>query len=145
MTEQAGTGTTDLVARLDVLAREPDTPAESRTRLLDALFDRMAARLRPGRAAAVDAAVCWRFPGGTGDGGFDRYEMVIRDGRCTVGRDLREPRRRVTVTLDPGDLGALLTGGATPVVLFVTGRIRVRGDLAFAAGLLGFFDLPEKG
>jgi hypothetical protein len=27
--------------------------------------------------------------------------------------------------------------------LFVTGKIKVKGDLAFAAGLVGYFDLPK--
>lgn len=113
-----------------------------RERVLGEIFARMGAHIRPDRTRNLYAVVHWRLSGGTGDGGYDRYETVISHGSCTVGREMRE-KPKVTITIAPADFFRLITHQATPAVLFVTGKIKVKGDLAFAAGLIGFFDLPK--
>ncbi|MFD9889499.1 SCP2 sterol-binding domain-containing protein [Amycolatopsis sp. NPDC058986] len=113
-----------------------------RERVLGEIFDRMGAHIRHERAKNVHAVIHWRLSGGVGDGGYDRYETVISHGACTVSREMRE-KPKVTITIAPTDFFRLITHQATPAVLFVTGKIKVKGDLAFAAGLIGFFDLPK--
>jgi putative sterol carrier protein len=113
-----------------------------RERILDEIFARMGAHIRADRARDLHAVVHWRLSGGVGEGGYDRYETVIAHGSCTVSREMHSPAR-VTITIAPADFFRLITHQATPAVLFVTGRIKVKGDLAFAAGLIGFFDLPK--
>jgi putative sterol carrier protein len=113
-----------------------------RETLLAEIFDRMGSHIRPDRANNLHAVVHWRLSGGAGDGGYDRYETVISHGSCTVNREMRE-KAKVTITIAPTDFFKLITHQSTPAVLFVTGKIKVKGDLAFAAGLIGFFDLPK--
>ncbi|MFB9684660.1 SCP2 sterol-binding domain-containing protein [Amycolatopsis plumensis] len=113
-----------------------------RERVLDEIFARMGAHIRPDRARDLHAVVHWRLSGGAGEGGYDRYETAISHGSCTVSREMHSSPR-VTITIAPADFFRLITHQATPAVLFVTGRIKVKGDLAFAAGLIGFFDLPH--
>ena len=113
-----------------------------RERVLDEIFARMGAHIRSDKARNLHAVVHWRLSGGIGEGGYDRYETVISHGSCTVSREMRSSPR-VTITTAPADFFRLITHQATPAVLFVTGRIKVKGDLAFAAGLIGFFDLPH--
>ncbi|MFJ9782074.1 SCP2 sterol-binding domain-containing protein [Amycolatopsis sp. NPDC101161] len=113
-----------------------------RERVLEEIFARMGAHIRPDRARDLHAVVHWRLSGGIGEGGYDRYETVISHGSCTVSRDMHSAPR-VTITIAPADFFRLITHQATPAVLFVTGRIKVKGDLAFAAGLIGYFDLPH--
>jgi putative sterol carrier protein len=113
-----------------------------RERVLDEIFARMGAHIRSDRARDLQAVVHWRLSGGAGEGGFDRYETAISHGSCTVSREMHATPR-VTITIAPADFFRLITHQATPAVLFVTGRIKVKGDLAFAAGLIGFFDLPH--
>ncbi|WP_199199420.1 SCP2 sterol-binding domain-containing protein [Amycolatopsis sp. CA-128772] len=113
-----------------------------RERILDEIFARMGAHIRPDRARDLQAVVHWRLSGGAGEGGYDRYETAIAHGSCTVSREMHSAAR-VTITIAPVDFFRLITHQATPAVLFVTGRIKVKGDLAFAAGLIGFFDLPQ--
>lgn len=110
-----------------------------RARILDEVFRRMPAHLRADRARSVNAVVHWRFPSGAG---YDRYETIIENGTCATGRD-RTRDARVTITLDPYDFVRLITSHASAPVLFMTGRLKVRGDLAFAAGLVSLFDLPR--
>jgi putative sterol carrier protein len=113
-----------------------------RERVLDEIFARMGAHIRVDRARSLHAVVHWRLSGGAGDGGYDRYETVISRGACTVSREMKE-KPRVTITVAPTDFFRIITHQATPAVLFVTGKIKVKGDLAFAAGLVGYFDLPK--
>jgi putative sterol carrier protein len=102
----------------------------------------MTAHLRIERARDVDAVVQWRFSGGTGEGGYDRYETVIAGGACKVGREMTSDPR-VTITMPPHEFLRLITSNASAPVLFMTGKLKIRGDLAFAAGMLGLFDLPK--
>jgi putative sterol carrier protein len=115
---------------------------ELRTTMLDEIFRRMGEHLRPDRARHTNAVVHWRLTGGVGEGGFDRYETIIADGTCTVNRDrTRDPR--VTITMHPVDFLKLITRNASAPVLFMTGKVKVKGDLGFAAGMTNLFDLPK--
>jgi hypothetical protein len=113
-----------------------------RATMLDEIFRRMGDHLRPDRARHTNAVVHWRLAGGVGEGGFDRYETIIADGTCTVHRErTRDPR--VTITMHPVDFLKLITRNASAPVLFMTGKVKVKGDLGFAAGMANLFDLPK--
>ncbi|WP_020499408.1 SCP2 sterol-binding domain-containing protein [Sciscionella marina] len=118
-----------------------------RTVILDEIFRRMGEHLRADRAADTRAVVHWRFTGGSGEGGYDRYETVIENGSCAVRKCPNTQGRgatpRVSITLAPADFLQLITGKASAPLLFVTGKLKVKGDLAFAAGMMGLFDLPK--
>lgn len=111
-----------------------------RARILDTIFQRMGQHYRPDRAASVRAVVHWRFP--DSDGGYDRFETIMENGRCTASRACTRDAR-ATITLDAPDFVKLITGNASAPMLFMTGKLHVNGDLAFAAGLIGLFDLPR--
>ena len=115
---------------------------ELRARILGEIFRRMSEHFRADKAASTRAVVHWRITGGDGTGGFDRYETVIEGGTCVVNP---EPQRdpRVTITVHPADFLKLITRNASGPVLFMTGKLRIKGDLAFAAGLTSLFDLPR--
>lgn len=147
-------------ARLNLAAMRPETFAAIMTRasteqveavlavpslrtgILDEVFRRMAEHFRAERAPKDTVVVHWRIFGGSGDGGFDRYETVLADGRCTVRRERRlDPR--VTVTIGPSEFLKLATGNGSTAVMFMTGKLRVKGDLGFAAGLSNLFNIPK--
>ncbi|GLZ37483.1 SCP2 sterol-binding domain-containing protein [Actinokineospora sp. NBRC 105648] len=113
-----------------------------RAAVLTEIFRRMGSHLREDRVVGLHAVIHWRLTGGTGEGGYDRYEAVIAEGACVVGREMAQ-RPRVTITLSPVDFCKLVTHNASAPVLFMTGKLKVRGDLAFAAGLTGLFELPH--
>ncbi|ALG14346.1 SCP2 sterol-binding domain-containing protein [Kibdelosporangium phytohabitans] len=115
---------------------------ELRALILGEIFRRMTTHLRKEKARDVNAVVHWRFSGGSGEGGYDRYETVIADGACTVNRDMANSSR-VTITMPPQDFLRLITSNASAPVLFMTGKLKLRGDLPFAAGMLSMFDLPK--
>ena len=49
---------------------------------------------------------------------------------------------RVTLTTDGVDFLKLVTGNVSGPKLFMTGRLKVEGDLMFAAGAAALFRLP---
>lgn len=113
-----------------------------RDRILTEIFGRMQQHLRADRAKTTRAVIQWRFSGGADDDGYDRYASVIADGKCatTAGR---ADGPRVTITMHPYEFLRLITHNASAPVQFMTGKLKVRGDLAFAAGMMGLFDLPR--
>lgn len=116
---------------------------EIRRMVLDQVFlHRMPKHLRAERTEDTHAVAHFRISGGAGDGGYDRYEVVIDHGACTVTTS-PAAKAQATITLGPVELLRLITGNASAPVLFMTGKLKVRGDLAFAAGMMGLFDLPK--
>ncbi|GAA0507537.1 sterol-binding protein [Saccharopolyspora subtropica] len=112
---------------------------ELRERILDEVFRRMGEHYQPDRAGRTEAVVRWRI--GTGDD-LLRYECVLADGRCEVNKDPHHAPR-VTITVPPADFLKLASGNASAPMLFMTGRLRVAGDLGFAAGLSKLFQIPK--
>ena len=107
--------------------------------VFDEIFRRMSLHLDTRKAANLRAVVHWRFTGGAG--GYDRFETVIDNGSCVSGTEpTADPR--VTITLAPEDFLRLVTGGIGVAMLFMRGKVKVRGDIAFAANLINYFDLP---
>lgn len=107
--------------------------------VFDEIFRRMSEHLDPVRSATVRAVVHWRF---TSADDYDRFETVIEDGVCTSGREPTADAR-VTITLAPTEFLRVVTGGVSVAMLFMRGKVKVKGDIAFAAGLINYFDLPR--
>ena len=109
------------------------------------LFERMAAHLDPAKVVGLRAVVHWAFTGAPGspDGDdLDRFETRIREGVCATG-DEPTADPRVTVTISPVDFLRVVTGAVSTPMLFLSGKVKVKGDIAFAATLIGHFDLPR--
>jgi putative sterol carrier protein len=106
-----------------------------RVRVLDEVFRRMEAHFRADRAGATKAVVHFHIVD-------DVYEVIIEDASCSINKD---PSReaRASVTLTPADFLKLATGNASAPVLFMTGKLKVKGDLGFAAGFMSLFNIPK--
>src|SRR2546426_9779322 len=88
---------------------------DGRKRILDTIFERMPGTFRPERAGATAAVIHWTVTGGPN--GADTYELVIENGACTLSPSpARDPRLAVTVA--PVDFIKLVSGNASPVMLF---------------------------
>jgi putative sterol carrier protein len=115
---------------------------ELRRVFLAEIFRRMSDHFLPEKAKYSSIVVNWRFSGGDGDGGYDRFQTVIEDGVCVSSDDLgREPDTTITMAAD--DFFRVATGNAAVATLFVTGRVRVKGEYAPAVRLSGYFDIPS--
>jgi hypothetical protein len=116
--------------------------SERRTAILDEIFGRIVTLFRPDRAGSTDAVIHW-VVGDRPDGGADTYELVIADGTCQLSpKPEHEPK--LAVTLGSVDLLKVATGNANAVALFMTGKLKAKGDLALAANIPNLFDIPKS-
>jgi putative sterol carrier protein len=111
-----------------------------RQAIIGEVFRRMEQHFKPSSAAGVDAVVHWKITGRP-DGAIDHYEVVLKDGSCTAGNDPQhEPR--VTLALDGVDFMRLVTGNAAGPMLFMSGKLKIEGDLMFSAQIQSMFTIP---
>jgi putative sterol carrier protein len=133
------------VARLvrDVPDRDLEAlmTSDQRPVVLGEIFGRMAEHFRPEEAVGIDAVVHFKVLDRPG-GGYDHYELVVRDGRCVVSeRPHAEPQ--VTIRVKPVDFLKLVTDNASGPVLFLRGRLKLEGDVMLASRLTGLFRIPS--
>lgn len=112
----------------------------NRDLILGEIFRAMPTRLSPRLTRDVSVVAEWRI-GDRPDGGTDRWQVIIRDGTCTVARDGDEPAD-VAFSVGPVDFVRLVTGNAEGPVLFLSGRLKVEGDILKAATYQSYFTLP---
>lgn len=109
--------------------------------IIEQIFRAMPARLRRAAIADVELVAEWRIR----DAGAPdelHWQVTIADGRCSVQRD-GESTPDVSFKLKGIDFIKLITGNAHGPRLFLTGRLRIRGDLLKAARLQSYFRAPE--
>jgi putative sterol carrier protein len=109
-----------------------------RDRIMAEVFRRMEEHFRGG--SGTDAVIHWRITGRP-DGGQDHWEVVIRDGKCSTSSEpTSDPR--VTLKLDGVDFLRLVTGNANGPMLFMSGKLKIEGDLMFSAQIQSMFRIP---
>jgi putative sterol carrier protein len=112
-----------------------------RKAILQEIMSRFPKQFRPDRAGSTSAVIRWEI-GGAADGGSDTYQVVIEDGACSVSPDAdRDPR--LTVTVGGVDFIKLVSGAGNPMMMFMTGKLKAKGDLGLAANIANLFDLPK--
>ena len=112
-----------------------------RPTILDAVFSRMPTLFRADRAGSTNAVVHWTVTGRP-DGGADTYEVVIADGTCTVSENPSQDPK-LSLTMGPVEFLKIVSGGANPVMMFMTGKLKAKGDLGLAANIANLFDIPK--
>jgi putative sterol carrier protein len=90
----------------------------------------------------VDAVVHFKITGAP-NGDADVYEVVIRDGRVEVSNEPTAPSARTTITMAPVPFLRLVTGQQSGPVMFMTGKLKLEGDVMFASRLTSFFRIPS--
>jgi putative sterol carrier protein len=112
-----------------------------RGKILDEVFNRMPTLFRADRAGTTQAVIRWNITGGPG-GGSDTYETVIENGACTVtNQPVRDPK--LAMTMDPVTFLKVVSGDGNPMMMFMTGKIKAKGDLGLAAQVAKLFDIPK--
>ena len=113
---------------------------DGRRMILDEIFNRMAEHAEPGQIEGVDAVVHFKITDAP-DGGADVYEAVIRDGRVTVNKEPTE-QPKLTITTAPVPFLKLVTGQQSGPVMFMSGKLKLEGDVMFASRMTSFFRIP---
>jgi putative sterol carrier protein len=113
---------------------------EGRKMVLDEIFRRMSEHAEPHQIQGVDAVVHFEITGAP-SGASDVYEAVIRNGEVEV-RDEPKEQAKVKITTAPVPFLKLVTGQQSGPVLFMTGKLKLEGDVMFASRLSSFFRIP---
>jgi putative sterol carrier protein len=115
--------------------------SDLRNTVLGAVFGRMPSLFRADRAGSTNTVIHWTITGRP-DGGSDTYEIVIEEATCTVSETpQRDPK--LTLTMGPVEFLKIVSGGANPVMMFMTGKLKAKGDLGLAANIANLFDIPK--
>jgi predicted lipid carrier protein YhbT len=114
---------------------------ENRGRILDEVFARFPVLFRPDRAESTNAVIHWMITDRP-DGGTDHYEVVIANGACTIS-EKPEHDPKLTLTMAPVDFLKVVSGAGNPMMMFMTGKLKAKGDLALAANVTNLFDIPK--
>jgi putative sterol carrier protein len=117
--------------------------AEGRKLVLDEIFNRMSEHAEPSKLEGVDAVVHFEITEAP-DGGSDVYEAVIRNGKVEISDDPSE-QPKVKITTGPAPFLKLVTGQQSGPVLFMTGKLKLEGDVMFASRMTSFFRIPTAG
>jgi hypothetical protein len=131
----------DLVKATPKAQLEALLASENRGAFLDTVFGRMPGQFRPEKAGSTNAVIHWNITGRP-DGGADSYELVIADGACTLS-PAPQAEPQLTFSLGGYDFLQLIAGAANPMMLFMTGKVKAKGDLGLAANIANYFDLPK--
>lgn len=115
--------------------------SDARGKILDEIFSRMPSLFRPDRAGSTNAVIHWNV-GDRPDGGVDTYELVIANGACTLSPS-PENDAKLSLTLGAVDFLKVVTGTGNPVMMFMTGKLKAKGDLGLAANIANLFDIPK--
>jgi len=114
---------------------------QARSTVLGEVFSRMAEHVEPERIADLDAIIHFRITEAP-DGGVDIYEVEIRDGTCEVREEPTTEDPKVSFEIAPVPFLRLVTGAESGPAMFMTGKIKIKGDLMFASQMTSFFRIP---
>jgi putative sterol carrier protein len=104
--------------------------------VLGQIFSEMQARFLPDKAAGRSAVIQYEVK--TADGA-EAYQVVVADGKCTTGKGGdKEPT--VTLALALPDFLRLISGKLNGVQAFMSGKLKIRGDMMLAQTMQAWFD-----
>lgn len=106
---------------------------------LNRIFDNFPERFVPEKAQGVDAEIQFVV---TDEDEEYPHLVTVRNGTCTT-EEKRAEDPKVTLTTDLVSFVKLITGQAQGVQLFMTGKLKVSGDLMFSQRIMTFFE-PAK-
>ena len=102
---------------------------------LKEVLDKMPDALVPEKAAGMNAVVQLNL---SGEGGGDWY-MTIANGQVVIDEG-QAPSPDVSLAMEANDYVNITKGDGNPMTLFMTGRIKVQGNISIAMKFQDLFD-----
>ena len=100
------------------------------------VFDQMPGRFRPDRATGTNAVVQYDI---SGEGG-GTWHAIIKDGTCTVNEGAA-PTPSLTLQATAQDWLDVTSGKQNPQMLFMSGKLKLKGDMGLAMKLGSMFSM----
>ncbi len=114
---------------------------DKRSAILEEIFRRFPRMFRADRAGDTSAVIHWVI-GGRADGGSDTYQVVIENGACTSSATAdRDPK--LTLSMGAVEFLKVISGAGNPMMMFMTGKVKAKGDLGLAANIANLFTIPK--
>jgi putative sterol carrier protein len=98
------------------------------------IFPTMASRLIPDKAQGVSATIQFNLSGENGG----MYWLKIEDSKCESGEGAAE-NPKMTLKAAADDWFAVSTGKMNPMQAFMSGKIKIEGDMGMAMKLQTMF------
>ena len=99
-------------------------------------FEAMASRFKADRAAGTNAVIQYDI---SGDGG-GTWNAVIKDGACTVTPG-PGTNPNLTLQVSAQDWLDMTSGKQNPQMLFMSGKLKLKGDMGLAMKLGSMFSM----
>jgi putative sterol carrier protein len=104
-------------------------------KVLGQIFEYMAGRFQPDRAGNQSAVIGWDI---TSPEGTHSWQLKVADGTCTSTSGNAESAR-VTLGMALPDFLRFLTGQLDGMQAFMTGKLKLSGDMMFAQSMQAWF------
>lgn len=112
------------------------TVAERGTdQMLSRIFEFMAGQFQPDQAAGQSAVIGWDI---TSPEGTHSHQLKVADGTCTATPGSADAAR-VTLAMALPDFLRFLTGQLDGMQAFMTGKLKLTGDMMFAQSMQAWF------
>ena len=102
------------------------------------IFEQMPQSFLPEKAAGVNSTLQYNL---TTDDGVKTWTLTFADGTCTTSEGAATDPR-LTMNLDLVDFVRLIFNQADGTQLFMSGKLKLQGDMMFAMQMQGFFARP---
>jgi putative sterol carrier protein len=104
--------------------------------IIETIFKNMPARFLADKAAGKSAVVQYdiNLPDGT-----DSWQVVIADGACTTAKGT-DKEASVTLISSGPDFLRLIAGKLNGVQAFMSGKLKLKGDMMLAQSMQAWFD-----
>jgi len=97
-------------------------------------FDAMPSRFRSDKATGTNAVIQYDV---SGEGG-GTWNAIIKDGACTVSQGPAQ-NPNLTLQMAAQDWLDMLSGKQAPQMLFMSGKLKLKGDMGLAMKLGSMF------
>lgn len=88
------------------------------------LFEKMPSQFQADKAGDMNAVILFDL---SGEGG-GQWSVKIADGACDITKGAADSPK-ATVRMDAGDYKDMITGKLNPMMAFMSGKVKVEGDL----------------
>ena len=106
--------------------------------VLKNIFQGMQEAFLPEKAAGVNSTIQYDI---VTDGGTKTWIAKIENDACVTSEG-PAPDPRITLNIVVVDFIRLILGQADGTQLFMSGKLKIQGDMMFAMQMQGFFDRP---